>query len=57
MTVDFPAPFGPITEVILPGSNVRLSSSTAWSAPKRFVTDFEPKRHRQPSLRMSQPGL
>src|SRR3989441_2891114 len=34
-TVDFPAPFGPITARISPGSSFRLTPSTATSAPKR----------------------
>ena len=28
ISVDLPAPFGPMTEVIMPGRNVRLSAST-----------------------------
>src|SRR5947207_5549363 len=34
-TVDLPAPFGPITARVSPGSSARLTPSTATSAPKR----------------------
>ena len=37
-SVDFPAPFGPITEKIAPRSTVRLTWESAASAPNRLET-------------------
>ena len=39
-TVDLPAPLGPITARISPGSTLRSTLSTATSAPKRRTEPF-----------------
>ena len=37
-SVDFPAPLGPIKQVREPGATRRVTSSTAWTAPKDLPT-------------------
>ncbi len=36
--VDFPAPFGPMRPVILPGATSNVAPSTAWIPPKPFCS-------------------
>jgi len=50
-SVVLPAPFGPMTALIMPGSTRKLTSFTAWSPPKRLfkLFDFQ-KWHRIKNL-------
>ncbi len=54
--VDLPAPFGPITAVMMPGLTSKETSSIAFSAPELFGHMVEGQHLPPPSRRISQVG-